>query len=138
MARRVAMVHHPSGYAAIEQRVIRVGQGVADAIAGDARRAAPLKTSELVSSIHVVRMGGYSWHVIVGTDHWAEQEYGTLGRKPDIIPKVKKALWWPGLGRPIARVKHHPGNKAQPFMRPSAYQPRMFWFTPSGMLVVTK
>lgn len=134
---RVVMVHHPSGYIGIERRIQRVGDGVANAVANDARKAVPVQTGALIGSIHVARASTYSWHVRVGTDHWQHIEYGTLGRDPEIIPKVKKALWWPGLAHPIARVKHHPGNKAQPFMRPSLMQPRAFWFTSIGTLVVT-
>lgn len=135
---KVTVVHHPSGYAAVQGRVIRVGQGVSDAVAGDARREVPMKTGELRDSIHVMHVSTYRWHIVVGTDHWSHIEYGTLGRDPKIVPRVKKALWWPGLAGPIAMVKNHPGNKAQPFMRPSLMQPRAFWFTPAGMLVVTK
>lgn len=138
MARKIYMVHHPSGYAAIDKRVQRVGEGVASAVAGDARRSAPMKTGAMVASIHVYRAGTYTWHVRVGTDHWQHMEYGTLGRDPVIQPRVKRALWWPGLPHPVARVKKHPGNKPQPFMRPSLMQPRAFWFTPTGTLVVTK
>lgn len=138
MARRVVMVHHPSGYSAIERRVQRVGQGVADAVAGDARRSVPVKTGYLRETIHTVQVSTFSWHVRVGTDHWQHMEYGTRGRNPVILPRLKKALWWPGLQNPIARVRKHPGNEAQPFMRPSLMQPRAFWFSPTGTLVVTK
>lgn len=138
MARKTMVVHHPSGYAAIERRIQRVGEGVAEAVAGDARRAVPMKTGQLWETIHVYRASTFTWHVRVGTDHWQHMEYGTRGRDPVIEPRYKKALWWPGSEGPRARVKKHPGNDPQPFMRPSLMQPRAFWFTPTGSLVVTK
>jgi len=42
-----------------------------------------------------------------------------LGTKPHIItPKTKKALFWPGASHPV-KVVHHPGTRAQPFLRPA-------------------
>jgi len=39
-----------------------------------------------------------------------------FGTKPHtIVPKDKKALYWPGAAHPVARV-NHPGTKANPFM----------------------
>lgn len=137
MARKTTVVIRPEGIAAVEDRVIRTGAGVADAVAADARRGAPVKTGTLRSTIKVIPVGLYTWHIIVGTDYWSHIEYGTTGRNPVILPKVKKALWWPGLPYPIPRVNNHPGNKMQPFMRPAAYQRRAIWFNPSGTLVVT-
>lgn len=138
MARGTTVVHHPSGYAAIDRRVQQVGDGVAHAVAGDARKSARKNTGAMVGTIAVVRMSTYTWHVRVGTDHWQHIEYGTIGRDPVINPRFKQALWWPGSEGPRARVKRHPGNKAYPFMRPSLMQPRAFWFSPTGALVVTK
>jgi hypothetical protein len=39
-----------------------------------------------------------------------------FGTKPHVIlPKDKKALYWPGAAHPVARV-NHPGSKSNPFM----------------------
>lgn len=44
--------------------------------------------------------------------------YVEFDTKPHIIkPKDKKALFWKGATHPIKAV-HHPGTKAQPFLRP--------------------
>lgn len=134
---RVKVVHHTTGYEAIERIVVNVGDAVAKAVAQDAEDAAPIKTGALVSSILVVRASKYTWFVRVGTDHWWYQEYGARPHGP-ILPVKKKALWWPGLSHPIARVELHPGNKAQPFMRPAIYQRRFVWVTPTGEVAVSR
>jgi len=42
--------------------------------------------------------------------------YVEFGTKPHVIlPKDKKALYWPGAAHPVARV-NHPGSKSNPFM----------------------
>jgi len=124
MAPRVTVVHHPEGYAAIYKRVVATGEAVTRAVRSDAVKLAPKATGELASTILYVRVNALKWHILVGTDHWMHQEYGTLGRNPIIEPRTKQALWWQGLPHPIARVTKHPGNKAQPFMRPATYQRR--------------
>ena len=35
----------------------------------------------------------------------------------EIKPRYKKALWWPGLDRPIAYVSNHPGTNANDFVQ---------------------
>lgn len=37
-------------------------------------------------------------------------------RQHEIRPRFKKALWWPGLERPIAYVANHPGTTANNFV----------------------
>jgi hypothetical protein len=37
-------------------------------------------------------------------------------RAHDIVPRFKRALFWPGAGHPVMRV-HHPGTAANPFLR---------------------
>lgn len=134
---RTVIVHHPQGYAAIAHRMGKLGDAMAGAVANDAIDAAPIKTGHMVSTIRVLRAGALTWYVTVGTDHWWYQEYGASPHGP-ILPVKKQALWWPGLRHPIARVKVHPGNPAQPFMRPAVYQTRAFWFTPTGGVAVTR
>ena len=42
--------------------------------------------------------------------------YVEFGTKPHVIvPKDKKALYWPGAAHPVSRV-NHPGSRANPFM----------------------
>jgi len=70
-------------------------------------REAPRKTGKYASTIKVKQSGSYNYTVYDGFP-------GQLlrgGVKPHIIvPRRKKALWWPGLGRPVLMV-HHPGFK---------------------------
>lgn len=131
------VIHHPEGYIAIDRQVARVGDAVTNAVARDARKLAPKRTNQMASTIRVTRVGPLLWFVSVGTDHWHYMEYGTLGRDPVIRPRVKQALWWQGLPHPIAVVTKHPGNKAEPFMRPAVYQRRGLVVSPTGAVSVT-
>lgn len=135
MATRVRMKHHPEGHAAIAFRVQRVGSAVAEAVAEDARDMAPIDTGRLVSSIHAVRVRTYTWHVKVGTDYWSHMEYGTNKKNYIIKPRLRRALWWEGLPRPVSQVTH-PGLRPRPFMRPAVYQRRRIWITPAGGVAV--
>lgn len=135
---KVTIIPHPPGLVAIENRIENLGSAITKAVADDAEDAAPIKTGELVSSIVTSRGAGYVWYVSVSAEHWSYQEYGTIGRNPVIRPVHKRALWWPGLTHPVAIVTRHPGNAAQPFMRPAVYQTRAFWFTPTGGVAVSR
>lgn len=137
MATRVRVKHHPEGYAAISFRVQRVGSAVAEAVAGDARDMAPIDTGRLVSSIHVMHVRTYGWRVRVGTDYWSHMEYGTFKKNYIIRPRLRRALWWEGLSRPVSQVTH-PGLEARPFMRPAVYQKRKIWLTPTGGVAVSR
>lgn len=46
-------------------------------------------------------------------DYAAAVEFGTGPH--DIVPKNKKALFWPGARHPVKRV-HHPGSAPNPYM----------------------
>lgn len=136
MATRMLVIHHPEGYAAIDVRVQRVGDAVADSVAAEARVRAPKKSGELASTIKSKRHRAHTWRVTVGTEYWSAQEYGVPYRGI-IQPRLKQALWWPGLAHPIARVNNHPGNRAQPFMRPALFRRRRILVMPTGAVVVS-
>lgn len=136
MASRVRTIHHPEGYLGIQRVVVNVGEAITNQVTSDARAMAPVETGKLRASIRNTRVTTYSWHVLVGTDHWHQMEYGVKPHGP-ILPKLKKALWWGGLPHPISHVKMHPGNKAKPFMRPAVMQPRAFVVLSSGTVVVS-
>lgn len=105
-----------AGMAKIHLIAQRAQDGVVDEVAEDARRYVPVEDGELRDSIHVV-----GDTVVVGTDHWAPQEFGA---RPHVIEAAPdSALSWAGGEHPVGKV-HHPGNKAQPFMRPSVYKKR--------------
>ncbi|MDX3074619.1 HK97 gp10 family phage protein [Streptomyces sp. MI02-7b] len=84
-----------------------------------ARELCPVDTGRLRASIvHRVEGGGRSVGVVIGTNvsYAADVEYGT---KPHVIlPKNKKALYWPGAAHPVSKV-NHPGTRPRPFMRPA-------------------
>ncbi|ABD94204.1 tail component protein [Streptomyces phage mu1/6] len=84
-----------------------------------AKGLCPVDTGRLRSSIQAVPSGGrFSFSVTIGTNvtYAADVEYGTAPHV--IVPKDKKALYWPGAAHPVAKV-NHPGTRAQPFMRPA-------------------
>jgi HK97 gp10 family phage protein len=84
-----------------------------------ARQLCPVDTGRLRSSIvHHVDGSARVSGVTVGTNvsYAADVEYGTAPHV--ILPKNKKALYWPGASHPVSKV-NHPGTRAQPFMRPA-------------------
>lgn len=94
-------------------------------IADDARRGCPIDTLELHNSIDTAYTPGVGY-VKVGTDHWAPVEYGAVDH---IIrprrPGGRLRFFWLKVGRWVSfRRVYHPGNPAQPFMRPALYRRR--------------
>ncbi len=88
-------------------------------VEAEQKRLCAVDTGATRNSIHV-REGrdeaGSFWEVgsDLETALWLE-----LGTRPHVIrPKDKQALSWPGGEHPVKEV-HHPGTKAQPFIRPS-------------------
>ena len=110
-----------NGLARIRSLIDGVGEGVATAVYRDARRLCPRDTGALKRSIKLFN-AGRTWYVSVGTDYWADVEYGT---RPHIIrshgayPLRNRAT-----GQVFGPVVHHPGTPAQPFMRPAIYRTR--------------
>lgn len=130
------VIMHEHNLARIEQRIDRLADATAEAVADDARDLAAVDTGEMKSTIHIRYLSGRVRHVHVGTDHWQFVEYGT---SPHVItPKDKKALWGPTMptSHPVARV-NHPGAEAQPFMRPATYKKRAILVTPGGGVAVS-
>lgn len=96
------------GRAHVEAAAQRVVARVTVLVGVDAKRYAPKDTGELIESIEAVPKLGV---VYVRADHWAAQEYGA---QPHEIPNA--------FGRGI--TVEHPGNGAQPYMRPALYTKR--------------
>lgn len=96
-------------------------------VQNEARRLVPVDSGRLRSSI-VSRAegGGRSLGYVVGSNvvYARAIEFGL--DEFDIFPKDKKALFWPGAAHPVAKV-HHPGIKAQPFLRPAIELTPIFW-----------
>lgn len=90
-------------------------------VADDARAGCPIDSGDLVESIRERFPGGLVGVVEVGTDHWAETEYGS---RPHIIRAHGPYSLRSDDGEYFGRVVHHPGTPAQPFMRPAIYRQR--------------
>ena len=99
---------------------------VANAITSDLSRDAPTsgKFDErypipLNKSYYFTRPGMYIRNV--ETMEPLKHAVISRGAKPPtfgrgyIYPRLKKALWWPGLAHPIHKVSGHPGVKKNPF-----------------------
>src|SRR3954471_9372651 len=101
----------------------------ANYIKGEMEARVPVRTGRLRQSISIQV---HSHSVVIGphTDYDAFVEFGT---KPHVIKaKNKKALmFFSGGQRIIVKEVHHPGTKAQPYVRP-AFQA---WVDTLGALV---
>lgn len=96
-------------------------------VQNEARRRAPVDTGRLRSSIvSRAESSGRTVGYVVGTNvnYAAAVEYGTAPHV--IVPKTKKALYWPGARHPVGKV-NHPGTRAQPFMRPAVEMAELFF-----------
>ncbi|WP_369183326.1 HK97 gp10 family phage protein [Streptomyces sp. Y1] len=94
-------------------------QAAANDMVNHAKGLCPVNTGRLRSSIQAVPAGGrFRFSVTIGTNvtYAADVEYGTAPHV--IVPKNKRALYWPGAAHPVAKV-NHPGTQARPFMRPA-------------------
>lgn len=98
----------PEGYARIQSEKAKIKAKVVRLIGRDAQRYAPRDTNELHDSIDIRPALG---RVYVTARHWAAQEYGA---RPHPIPNA--------FGRGF--TVQHPGNAAQPYMRPALFTKR--------------
>ena len=116
----------------------KIGEGMMRKLAlhtvREAKILVPRKTSNLGRSIHISRVSATEAVVEAGANYAAYVEFGT---GPHIIrPKKGRFLRWPTnasdrrlTGSPrktvkggftFARIVHHPGTKAQPYLLPGA------------------
>lgn len=87
-----------------------------------AKSLVPVKTSILQGSIQMRpatdmggRITGLWGSFAVKYALWVEE-----GTQPHVIlPKTKKALFWPGADHPV-RMVNHPGTQARPYLWPAA------------------
>ncbi|MFD4596723.1 hypothetical protein ACFWPQ_01695 [Streptomyces sp. NPDC058464] len=94
---------------------------IGDAILGDARNYVPKRSGRLLESLRrevhdkVLRVGSLDCNYATDVE---------MGTSPHVIlPRNKKALYWPDADHPVARV-NHPGTRPQPFLRTALYQRR--------------
>lgn len=105
-------------------------QKIATDVSAIAVERAGKDEGELIGSIEIRKPGPLERVVWVGAEHGIYQELGTGIHAPGgrgaypIVPKEKKALWWPGLPHPIASVPEHPGNPPKPFLGPACEEVR--------------
>lgn len=87
-----------------------------------AKSLVPVKTTILQGSIQMRpavdlgdRIVGYWGSYAVKYARWVEE-----GTGPHVIlPRNKKALFWPGADHPV-RMVNHPGTRSRPYLVPSA------------------
>lgn len=85
---------------------------VAEKLLDLTRDEAPVRTGRLRDSLRLDWEGRMRFVIREGVDYGT---YVRLGTRPHpIFPRVKRALWWPGLDRPVAYV-NHPGTKPNPY-----------------------
>jgi len=90
----------------------------ADDVKMKMRELAPVDTGHLRDNIAVVKIGDRYTIGPVGVDYAAAQEYGA---KPHVIVASpgKVLVFQAGGGTRFAKSVKHPGNKAQPYIRPA-------------------
>jgi len=117
----VIVVMAPGWQLKLERHVAEFMDRLADDITADARRYAPVDTGYLKSSIRAHRIGPTDRRIHAHAEYAAWVELGTM---PHVIrPRWKKALDWPTARHPVPIV-HHPGTRAQPYLRPALYTRR--------------
>ncbi len=87
-----------------------------------AKAIVPKVTTALQGSIHMqpTKLKGNELVGEWGSYNIKYAIYIETGTDPyEIRPVKAKALFWPGAAHPV-KVVHHPGIKAQPFLRPTA------------------
>lgn len=94
---------------------------IGPAILGDARNYAPKRSGRLAESLRsechdkVLRVGSLDCNYATDVE---------MGTSPHVIlPRNKKALYWPDADHPVAKV-NHPGTRPQPFLRTALFQRR--------------
>lgn len=112
----------PSWIAEATVHTARNVRDVTEDIADDMRHGVPVDTGDLHDSIETQYPRDGVGRVFVGTDHWAETEYGSGPHT--IRVRNKKVLHNAETGEFFGKEVEHPGTPAQPFMRPAAYRQR--------------
>jgi hypothetical protein len=91
---------------------------LAEDVRSDASRFAPVDTGRLSTTIVSYRHGERTWRVHARAPYAAWVELGTLPHT--IRPVNARALRWINeSGIHFASIVHHPGTRAQPFLRPA-------------------
>jgi hypothetical protein len=111
---------------ALEAKIRDASRWGIDSVMADcvttAKSLVPVKTSILQGSIQMrsaidegARISGYWGSFATIYARWVEE-----GTGPHVIlPKTKKALFWPGAAHPV-RMVFHPGTRPHPYLMPAA------------------
>lgn len=78
------------------------------------RKETPKKTHALVNSQAIKKFSDLEYHIQenVTPPYGLFQRQGVAKSKINpILPRKKKALWWPGARHPVRAVRNHPGIK---------------------------
>jgi hypothetical protein len=112
----------PSARAHVDQAINDwLGTVIGDAILSDAQNLVHKRTGRLRDSLRaevhdkVLRVGSLDCNYATDVE---------LGTAPHVIlPRNKKALYWPGADHPVRKV-NHPGTAPMPYLRPALFQRR--------------
>lgn len=98
-----------------------LGDVIGPAILGDARNYVHKRTGRLRDSLRAEVQGKVLRVGSLDCNYATDVELGTAAHV--ILPRNKKALFWPGADHPVARV-NHPGTPPNPYLRPALFQRR--------------
>ncbi|MEV8033896.1 hypothetical protein [Streptomyces sp. NPDC086182] len=112
----------PSARAHVDQAINDwLGTVIGDAILSDAQNLVHKRTGRLRDSLRaevhdkVLRVGSLDCNYATDVE---------MGTSPHVIlPRNKKALYWPGADHPVRKV-NHPGTAPMPYLRPALFQRR--------------
>lgn len=131
MARTTDLKTNPKFEGWFQAHVGRQVRRVTEAVANDARAECPVDSGDLVASIRTRYPGKLHGQVVVGgsrpgllvdrVDYWAAVEYGS---RPHTIRSHGRWSLRSDDHEYFGRVVHHPGTRAQPFMRTALYRRR--------------
>jgi hypothetical protein len=131
LARTTDIKRNPKFEGWFQAHVGRQVKAVTKAVARDAIVECPIDSGDLVSSIRTRFPGLLKGQVVVGgtsrrhmahdVNYWAAVEYGS---RPHTIRSHGRWSLRSDDGEYFGRVVHHPGTKAQPFMRTALYRRR--------------
>lgn len=111
----------PGWEARIDGPIADYLEKIAGEVEADAKAICPVDTGVLKDSIEH-EVDGMTARIGSNVSYALYVEEGT---SPHIIrAKNGGALFWPGAAHPVA-VVHHPGTRAEPYLKPALYRTRL-------------
>lgn len=95
-----------------------VMRAVAEVVNDQLKDETPRKTGRLVNSQRLIEVNDLHLQIVefVNPPYGLFQRQGVAKSKINpIMPRKKKALWWPGARHPVKIVRNHPGIKPNPY-----------------------